>query len=870
MKKTLSAILALAMLLSVFTGLSIPASAAKTDAAPTGIITYGETGDCLWSYDSVQQSLNIYGTGRMADYTANSQRPWDNVVANVEAITVRFGTGVSYVGKYAFSRLPVYTIVFDSLGTVAADRAARNKNGVQEIGAYAFAECDLLNTITLPSSVKTIGERAFKNDHDIAHVNMEWGLQTIGREAFYDCPKLSYASIPSSVISIGDESFGYFIDGNNREVRNGDFAMNSYTGSPAAVYCEDNGFQYYLSLYHMYTDYGEVRFDPETKTLRIENCGGDEWSVESSLYDGIWGEIKTIRIDDRIRKIGPYAFAYLVNMTHTYFPDGINEIGDYAFFGCRNMDEVVSERLQTVGKYAFADCPRFKLLDVPERLENIGQKAFGYAGVPLKAMSDFAMFSYEGNAAAKSYCEANGLKYYTFMDAPDAPMLKNVSNGIRISWTKVPGVLVRVNRYIDAAAGTMEGIAAVLNGNSYVDTNVSYGKNYSYCIQYYTAPEPYRTLSNPGSRAAIIRLKAPVLKSINNVYGGQTISWYATAYAKQYYVYYMGTDGWKYLATATTTSYTNKKVEDKKTYKYTVVAVNGNSTSCYDPDGISKQYLAAPAVTKMQNVLSGIQVVWTKTPGAKKYRLYHGIGTNKIWGAVGDFTANYGTDKLKDDYSGKKIYYTVRAIDANGNFLTGYNPVGWSTIYVAAVKDISFEHKVDAIRVKWAIPKNTKYFDVYRKKSGDAHWSYIATTQNSYYDDNKNLVSGTYYRYTVVASDKNKNSAGYYTDGVQYRYLAAPQYIRATNLKKGVNVTWKKSPGAAYYQVLRRKIVGQRAGNWQPIKVVAASLNQYTDTTAVKGTTYQYSVRCVNYNTRTKNYFAASAFRAGVKIKRDR
>lgn len=40
MKKTLSVILALVMMLSVFTGLSIPASAAERDLAPIVMITF--------------------------------------------------------------------------------------------------------------------------------------------------------------------------------------------------------------------------------------------------------------------------------------------------------------------------------------------------------------------------------------------------------------------------------------------------------------------------------------------------------------------------------------------------------------------------------------------------------------------------------------------------------------------------------------------------------------------------------------------------------------------------------------------------------------------------------------------------------------
>lgn len=79
--------------------------------------------------------------------------------------------------------------------------------GLKTIGAYAFQNRNIY-TIDIPSTVTTIGERAFEATK-IAKVNFneDSQLTTIGRGAFYNCSSLKEAILPNSVTSI---SYGAF------------------------------------------------------------------------------------------------------------------------------------------------------------------------------------------------------------------------------------------------------------------------------------------------------------------------------------------------------------------------------------------------------------------------------------------------------------------------------------------------------------------------------------------------------------------------------------------------------------------------------------------------------------------------------------
>ena len=70
-----------------------------------------------------------------------------------------------------------------------------------------FDECCSLTDITIPGSVKTIGERAFYECFHLCNVTISPGTTTIGELAFGRCEGMRRVSIPDSVTSIGENAF---------------------------------------------------------------------------------------------------------------------------------------------------------------------------------------------------------------------------------------------------------------------------------------------------------------------------------------------------------------------------------------------------------------------------------------------------------------------------------------------------------------------------------------------------------------------------------------------------------------------------------------------------------------------------------------
>ena len=72
-----------------------------------------------------------------------------------------------------------------------------------------FEACYSLETITIPSSVKTIGSAAFHTCSSLKNVNIKEGLSRIYNGAFYNCKKLVTITLPKTLSIVENDIFDY-------------------------------------------------------------------------------------------------------------------------------------------------------------------------------------------------------------------------------------------------------------------------------------------------------------------------------------------------------------------------------------------------------------------------------------------------------------------------------------------------------------------------------------------------------------------------------------------------------------------------------------------------------------------------------------
>ncbi len=235
----------------------------------------------------------------------------------------------------------------ESVMTVSISDAVRHNGALMTVWGIApdaFSASEI-RSIVIPSSVRTIGEKAFAGCRSLESVEMTYGVERIGEYCFQDCTSLREIEIPSSV---GVLPAGLF---------RGCMSLRS------------------VSL-------------PSSISVIPEFFFCDCISLEDIEYNS------TIRV------VGQHAFSNCASLRSFDFY-GVHTLGERAFSGCRSLDEiilkpgpahvaqgafehcsgatlvVIGRDVTDIGAYAFEGCSAMRQVEFGKKVGCIGAEAFG-------------------------------------------------------------------------------------------------------------------------------------------------------------------------------------------------------------------------------------------------------------------------------------------------------------------------------------------------------------------------------------------------------------------------------------------------------------------------------------------------------------
>lgn len=340
-KRVLSLALCLVLVVGLFSGLTVNASASKiddlkkeiaeklikekieqlkeefeipdldTDAILSSFMTAATSGDfgennCLhWEVSTgvlSGKTLTISGTGVMPDFNfpEGNLAPWWNYEAlgmltsfgnfklEGELKKVVIKDGVTNVGSYALFCLPAATQV-------------TLPDSVTRIGRYGIAMCSKLTGMSIPKGVTEIGDFGLAGD-GLTAVTLPDGLQSLGRGAFDSCTSLTNTTLPAAITAVPGKCFADCTKLLNVK----------YAGTVTAI--------------------GDLAF---------ESC--------KSLV--------TAPIPATVTELGASAFNGCVALTDVTLPAGVTAIPDGCFQGCTALaDMKLPGTVTRVGHNAFTGC----------------------------------------------------------------------------------------------------------------------------------------------------------------------------------------------------------------------------------------------------------------------------------------------------------------------------------------------------------------------------------------------------------------------------------------------------------------------------------------------------------------------------------
>ncbi|MCR5388435.1 MAG: leucine-rich repeat domain-containing protein [Lachnospiraceae bacterium] len=230
-------------------------------------------------------------------------------------------SGASYSGTSTFHLDSMPSVINhpnDAGGYIACDVYGIYDSAFKAVGNY-------ISGITIPSSYKSIGANAFYECKNLSSVSITEGLETIGSRAFYNCIALSNGAtnaitIPSSVKSVGDGAFAYCTT-----------LENIYCGSNNNYYMSKNGILYSNDERTIVAapagkDYDSIGFEivSPTKVINVLAFAG---CTKLRYLD---------TVADTLTSVGERAFEGCTGLTRITMPAGVSYIGTDAFKNCNS------------------------------------------------------------------------------------------------------------------------------------------------------------------------------------------------------------------------------------------------------------------------------------------------------------------------------------------------------------------------------------------------------------------------------------------------------------------------------------------------------------------------------------------------------
>ena len=329
------------------------------------------------------------------------------------------------------------------------------------IGATKFTNCTSLQEIHLPSTIQSIGKRAFEgcvllnkvvisdltewckisfedilsnplyyahhlffNDNteitsvtfpgnrfvnnfvfagceSINNVIIPEGVWSIGKSSFEGCTNLVSIDIPKSLISISESAFKDCSSLSGQiSIPEGQetIGKKTFAGCTSIEGIIIPESVVYIEDSAFTSCHNIYSFDIPKHVVEIGNSAFKNCT-----------NLTSIELDCYITELEPYVFSGCNKLVNVILPSTIKKLGNYSFANCSSLSEYeIPSTVSYIGDYAFADCKNLKIITIPSGVTGIGEGAF-YNCTGLNEIVSMIELPFPVSDITLQYNDDNGL-----------------------------------------------------------------------------------------------------------------------------------------------------------------------------------------------------------------------------------------------------------------------------------------------------------------------------------------------------------------------------------------------------------------------------------------------------------------------------